>query len=103
MKADVVFRKAAERDVERIEDWYERRRPGLGDAFREALGEAVDQIASRPLMYPALYQENRRVLLHRFPYKLWYRLEGKGVIVLACIHGKRRPQYERTRLRRRLS
>ena len=94
-----LLRQSAERDLEAIGDWYARLRPGLGADFREAVDEAISRVASNPFLYADLYRGNRRVLLRRFQYALWYRVVGDRVIFLACIHGRRDPRLIRERLR----
>jgi toxin ParE1/3/4 len=95
----VFIRRAAELDLERIEDWYDSQQAGLGREFRNAVDVAVARIADNPLAYPDRYRGARRVLLRRFPYVLWYRALDTFVVVLACVHGRRDPRAVRARLR----
>ena len=99
MSFSVVLRRAAEHDLEEIEDWYELKDPGLGGEFRAAVDEAIGRIAGNPFLYADLYRGNRRVLLRRFRYSLWYRVRGDLVIVLACVHSRRSLRVTRARLR----
>ena len=100
MSFSVVLRRLAERDLEEIQDWYELQRDGLGSAFRASVDEAVARIAENPFLYADMYRGNRRVLLRRFKYALWYRVQGELVVVLCCVHGRRGDRYIRRRLRR---
>jgi plasmid stabilization system protein ParE len=95
----VLIRRAAELDLERIEDWYDGQQPGLGHEFREAVDAVIARIADNPLAHPDRYRGARRALLRRFPYVLWYRALESFVVVLACVHGKRDPRVIRARLR----
>ena len=99
MTLPVLVRRAAELDVERIEDWYDAQQPGLGHEFREAVDAVVARIADNPLAYPDRYRGARRALLRGFPYVVWYRVLESFVVVLACVHGKRGPRVIRARLR----
>ncbi len=99
MKSRVVLRRAAELDLEAIEDWYDREEPGLGAEFREAFSELVGRIGANPLAFPERYRGSRRALLRRFPYIVWYRLFEDSAIILACLHAKRDPHVTRARLR----
>jgi plasmid stabilization system protein ParE len=94
----VVLRGAAERDLQSIEDWYELQREGLGSEFRAAADEAIQRITIGPLHYPDLYRGNRRVLLRRFEYAFWYRVQGDLIVVTCCVHGHRGPSYLKKRL-----
>ena len=99
MTLPVLIRRAAELDLQRVEDWYEGQRPSLGGEFRDAVDAVIARISANPLAYPERYRGARRALLRRFPYVLWYRVSETLVIVLACVHGKRNPRAIRARLR----
>jgi plasmid stabilization system protein ParE len=97
LKTRTVVRRAAELDLEGIEDWYESGQPGLGAEFRGAFEALMSTIREHPSAFPERYRGNRRALMKRFPYVVWYRLEGDTAIVLACIHGSRDPRIARAR------
>ena len=59
---------------------------GLGLEFLDQLRTTYDQIAAR------------RALLRRFPYAVYFAVEGDLVIVLAVLHGSRDPaEWQRRR------
>ena len=87
------------RNLEKAEDWYDGRRPGLGREFRDAVDAAIARIADNPLAYPDRYRGARRARLRRFPYVLWYRVSETLVLVLACVDGRRDPRMIRARIR----
>lgn len=89
MSVAVRIRLAAKRDIAEAEDWYDNRVRGLGLEFRLATYEAVASIASDPFVYPELFRGNRRLVMHRFPYNIWFRVSGTGVLIVAVVHGKR--------------
>jgi plasmid stabilization system protein ParE len=91
------FRLEAEADVAAAFEWYERQRPGLGDAFRRALDIAVAAVEDHPEGYAVLYRNTRRALLPRFPYGLYYRILDDNIAVVAVLHGKRHPRRWRSR------
>jgi hypothetical protein len=39
-----------------------------------------------PLSYPIAEGEFRRALMHRFPYSVFYRVEGDTVFVMTLMH-----------------
>ena len=73
MKFHAVVRRAAEGDLEAIEDWLEAQRAGLATEFFGSVDEAITRAVGNPFAYPNLYRGNRRVLLRRFKYALWFR------------------------------
>jgi toxin ParE1/3/4 len=73
----------------------------LGEAFVEAVDAAIDRILilEFPDACPVVQRDARRFLVERFPYCLYYRVEGDGVIVVALMHAARDPERRRQRLR----
>ncbi|MGQ0621590.1 MAG: type II toxin-antitoxin system RelE/ParE family toxin [Panacagrimonas sp.] len=95
----VYVRQAAELDATEAQDWYEAQSPGLGAAFNEEFGRALLRLEEMPFTGQQMFGSVRRVVLHRFPFLLWYQVERSTVIVLACTHGKRSQRFIRSRLR----
>ena len=93
----VILRPAAAADVEDAISWYERQRPALGSEFLEAVNAALKVIAQKPRLAPLVQRHTHRSLLRRFPYAIYYRIEGDLVVVVACMHGRRNPRRWRTR------
>jgi toxin ParE1/3/4 len=82
----VIVRPRAEADLENAKNWYEERREGLGREFVVAARLAVERIRANPERYPVYYREFRRVLLSRFPYKIFYRFERERIIIFRVLH-----------------
>ena len=95
----VRVRRAAELDVAGAEDWYEEQQVGLASAFHRELSAVVDRLGETPLIYPVVYRDVRRAVVHRFPFLVWFRVAGSVVTVLACTHGKADPSRIPARLR----
>jgi len=70
----------------------------VGD-FVDAVDDAVMAILDFPEAHPVVHRDARRYLLDRFPYGVYYRIEGNGVVVVACLHAARDPKRTRRRLR----
>jgi plasmid stabilization system protein ParE len=84
----LLVRQNAERDLANARDWYDKRRPGLGDEFLDEIALALRELEEHPES-PRLYFLNfRRVLLRRFPYKIFYQVIGDRVIVFRVLHAK---------------
>jgi len=94
----VFVRKLAEDDPAEAQDWDEAQSAGLGLASHCELGVTLARLEHSPLAGTAIYGEVRRVLLSRFPYLIWYRVDGQAVTVLACTHGKRSSATIRSKL-----
>ena len=86
------------RDVDGIFDWYEDERPGLGQEFLEELRTAYARILTGPFRYQILSSDIRRVLLRRFPYAVFFAVEGNNIVVTRVLHTRRDPhEWQRGR------
>jgi len=47
---------------------------------------------------PVVHGDARRVLVQRFPFCLFYRLNSDGVILIACLHAARDPEPSLSRV-----
>ena len=78
-------------DVEAAFDWYENERAGLALEFLDELRAAYERIADGPLQYQLLRSTIRRAFLKRFPYAVYFSIEGAVVVVAAVLHASRDP------------
>ena len=82
---------AVEADVEAAFDWYELEEPGLGPEFLEQLRTAYRRIIDNPLGYQELRSGIRRGLTRRFPYAVYFSIEGEVIVIVAVLHTARDP------------
>ncbi len=87
MRWHVSIREAARADLHEAHDWYEERCAGLGEEFLAAISEALLRLEANPESFPIHYRGFRRALTRRFPYKLFFRIEGDAVVVFRVLHG----------------
>ena len=87
----VVLNTPASRDLAAAHRWYEGERAGLGREFLDEIDRLVELLARAPqsirIHDPA--SSARRVLAHRFPYHVYYFVEGSTVRVFAIVHAAR--------------
>ena len=88
---------AARRDLSEAAKWYRAREPGLDRRLFDAVDHALERIRELPEIGPEVEGRIRRVLLHTFPYALFYILDRDEIIVLGCLHGARDPSIVRNR------
>jgi plasmid stabilization system protein ParE len=88
MKWLLLVRPEAERDLVKTRDWYERQRAGLGEEWINEVAANLRDLGHNPEL-PRLYYLNfRRVIVRRFPYKLFYQVIGHRVIIFRVVHAK---------------
>lgn len=98
MKYKTIVRPEAENDLKEAFSWYEDKRQGLGYDFLLHIDAGIRFIERNPEIYPPEYKETRKYLVKRFPYKIIYLVKKERIIVLAVIHGKRRPNVIKKRI-----
>ena len=87
----VVVELDAAADVEDAYLWYLEQDRAVAVGFREAFDAAVALAQEQPRAYEILHRATRRVMLRRFPYGVFYRIEGDTMVVVACMHLTRAP------------
>lgn len=89
MSFRVSLHPTATDDVREARVWYDGQRPGLGVEFLAAVEDGLLTLETHADLAPVYYRGLRRILLRRFPYKLFYLLEGDRVEVLRVLHAHR--------------
>jgi hypothetical protein len=92
MAARVIYKAAAEAEVEEAYIAYEKVREGLGVEFLDELKRIEGHLLANPALYQRIEGDMRRAVLRRFPYGLFYVLDGGQVNVLGCLHLHRDPR-----------
>lgn len=94
----VRFTPAARAELIDAQDWYEAEAPGLGRRFRAEIDRAVQRIATSPRQFPVVFKTLRRARAKKFPYGLFFAIEGDTLLVVACFHSSREPQQWQRRV-----
>jgi plasmid stabilization system protein ParE len=81
--------------------WYKVKAVGLGEEFLRMFYVCAGEISSNPLLYPKVYRKFQRRLLRRFPYAIYFRIEGNEIIVFGLFHCARDPRTIRAKLQNR--
>lgn len=88
----LVSEPKADVDIEAAFEWYEKEQPGLGGEFLDELRATYHRIVDGPFKYQHLRSGIRRALLRRFPYAVYFAVEGTVIVVLAVLHARRDPE-----------
>jgi plasmid stabilization system protein ParE len=70
---------------------YDAIDPDLGGRFRAAVADVLAKIQATPLQFSLVTEGVHFYIPRRFPYVIYYRVEGDRVAVLAVVH-KRQDQ-----------
>ena len=77
--------------------FYERQEPGLGWYFLDSLFSDIDSL----LVYAGIHETihaHRRCLSRRFPFAIYYSVDGDLIRVHAVLDCRRNPSWNRKRL-----
>lgn len=91
MNCELTLRQEAEFDIGENFDFYEGKRVGLGQDFLLCVEEALDKIQRNPLIYRKIHKDLRRIPIRRFPYRVFYLVQGQRIIVTAVFHARKDP------------
>jgi toxin ParE1/3/4 len=92
MSLPLLITPDAEEDLAQAKAWYNGKREGLGDEFVLCVEEALDRIRRLPESATQVYPGVRRVVVRRFPYGVFYRVDPDQVAVIAVYHSRRDPR-----------
>jgi plasmid stabilization system protein ParE len=95
---DLVFLYSADSDIQIAYEFYEAVQAGRGDIFMRHLDAGFGQIRAFPELAPVFHDSYRRLLVHGFPYGIFYSLEGGRIIVSAVMDLRQDPNLIRRRL-----
>jgi plasmid stabilization system protein ParE len=74
-------------------DYYETAVEGLGKEFLDEISAAIEFVKRSPEACQIVFLKARRIVLHRFPYSIFYAILPDKIWILAVSHQKRRPLY----------
>lgn len=78
--------------------WYRERSFGAAERFLSELNQVLDRVIAAPYRWPRGFAGTRKVKLPTFPFLVVYRATEKSVLVVAVVHGRRKPNYWKDRL-----
>jgi toxin ParE1/3/4 len=78
--------------------WYKERSLAAAFDFENKFQQAISAITESPGRWPIYFLRCRRYILHQFPFSIVYRDLEEGILILAVVHGHRRPGYWRKRV-----
>jgi plasmid stabilization system protein ParE len=93
----VIIRPEARRDLREAKTWYRNISPELRDDFVRRVDDAITLAKERPLAFQTVHRTFRRILLHRFPYALFYHAGEDRIVVVGVLHQARDPETIQSR------
>ena len=84
-------------DVFAAKSRYNELRPGLGNDFALCVDEALARIQRFPLTYATIDLDFRRVLVRRFPFAVYFRVNHRQITVYGVFPSRENPEVWRRR------
>ncbi len=96
MMYQLIIRKKAEKQIHEAFDWYEKQKGKLGEEFLISIESALKIIEKKPGIFQKKHKEIRCKLLLRFPFGVFYFIDGRKIIVVSVFHLSRNPRHWKT-------
>ena len=88
----LVITDDAELDIAGAYQWYQEQNE-LGSSFVACISKQFEFIAFQPFATPIVAYGIRRSVVTRFPYNVYYTINGEFINILAVWHGRRDQGY----------
>jgi hypothetical protein len=95
----IAISEIAEIDILIGKEWYNSQKNLLGDEFISALENKIKVIQSNPYQFSIIKKDIRKALITRFPFGIYYFVEGEIINIFAVIHFSRNPKIWKQRLK----
>ncbi|MGE0608114.1 MAG: type II toxin-antitoxin system RelE/ParE family toxin [Pirellulales bacterium] len=89
MASDISYHPLFDCDVREAIGWYERRKVGLGNEFREQIRQSVATVIANPERFGRAASGFRYIRLPRFPYVVLFDLDEGRLVFLGVLHTAR--------------
>jgi hypothetical protein len=73
----VIFRPAAESELQEGYHWYEKHEAGLGLEFMRCVDACIQLIHRHSEIFPFAHKNVRQAVVRRFPYSIFYLVTNK--------------------------
>ena len=90
---------SASRDLVSGHGFYESQSSGLGAYFLDSLFADIDSLMLYAGVHEVHFDHYHRLLARRFPYAVYYRVEGDAVRVYAVLDCRRDPEWTAERMK----
>lgn len=88
----IIIRREAKRDLREAKAWYRNISRELSNDFVHRIDDAIALAQERPFAFQLVHRTFRRILVHGFPYSLFYHAEKTRIVVVAVLHQARDPE-----------
>jgi len=87
----LLYTDRAKEDLQSAYLWYEGCQSGLAEEFLVEIELAIHRVLEHPKSYSIAYGQFRHCPVKRFPYSIFYTLEGQNILVHAVFDQRQNP------------
>lgn len=98
MPYKIIVKPIAEQEIRAALEWYREQNQSLPSKLYKELQERIKELQHFPRHYQKRYKEIRVLFIHKFPYGIYYTVEGKTIYIHAFLHTKQNPDQIETRI-----
>ncbi len=92
MAYKVIIKTLAEEEITQAVEWYFNKSVNLAKDLIQEIDDGLNSIKENPLNFQKRYKELRIIFIQRFPYGIYYTIEGNVIFVHAVLHNKQNPE-----------
>lgn len=82
---------SAKRDMRRGIRFYQKQQEGLGAYFLDSISADIDSLQLLAGVHP-MRRDHHRFLAERFPFWIYYRIDGEIAYVVAILDARQNPE-----------
>ena len=98
MAFKIIIKPLARFDLDEAILWYENELSGLGNRFYQAFIDALERISKDPEAFMEISADVRRIVIKKFPYKVFYTISENKIFIIGIMHAKRSSGFLENRL-----
>ena len=95
----IIILKSAKRDLKEGFRFYESQQAGLGSYFLETLSSDIESLILFAGIHSVHFGEYYRLLSHRFPFAVYYRIKNNEIRIHAVVDCRKNPAWIRNKFR----
>ena len=89
MILQLIVSREAQADISEAVAYFRGISPRLPVRFGMEVEATYTSILEHPELYPVVYKNFRRALLHRFPYSVFYIVDAPIILIVGVVHQSR--------------
>ena len=86
---EIIISLSAEKDIEKIYNWYEDEQRGLGEDFLAEFHKIIPYLEKNSKSFRIRYKNFRIIPILRFPYLVYFRIQHQSIIIQKVGHAHR--------------